>query len=126
MKINANFHAINKYCMKKNLTPNSDLSYWLQFGFPKEMKMIEIDDYASVIIKVKPEKKVNNNPNHLTLNTKLKFGKYKNYTFEKVIQMNNGYAKWLINVWEGIVTDEVRNAADGKRKKTLKELLGLQ
>jgi len=44
MKINANFHAINKYCMKKNLTPNSDLSYWLQFGFPKETKTIEIKD----------------------------------------------------------------------------------
>lgn len=112
MKINANFKAVNNYCTKYKLTPNSDLSYWLKFGFPKEMKMIEIDDFTSKIISKKIEKPVKLNTNHLTLNTRLRFGKYKDYTIEKIIQMNIGYVKWLTGIWEGIVTDEVSYAVN--------------
>lgn len=107
MKINANFHAINKYCMKKNLTPNSDLSYWLQFGFPKETKTIEIEKYTTVGAPIKPKQK--NGKKYLYLNTLITFGKYEGFTMFSIIEGNPNYAKWLVSIWDGTVSDEVSN-----------------
>ena len=108
MKINANFHAINKYCMKNNLSPNSDLAYWLQFGFPKETKTIEIEKYTTAIsVPVKPKQK--NGKKCLYLNTPIAFGKYEGFTMFSVIEGNPNYAKWLVSIWKGIVSDEVSN-----------------
>lgn len=103
MKINANFQAINKYCLKYNLQPNSDLSYWLQFGFPKEIKTIEIEDYTTAI--ASQTKK--SSSKELRLDTVITFGKYKGFKMFSIIEGNINYAKWLINIWEDKVSDEV-------------------
>lgn len=112
MKINANFHAINKYCMKNQLFPNSDLAYWLQFGFPKELKTIDIEKYTSKSTFSKPIKqpKTKKKKKILYLDSFLPFGKYKHSTVERIIDINPNYIKWFINIWDGIVSDEVSKA----------------
>lgn len=112
MKINANFQAINKYCLKYNLQPNSDLSYWLQFGFPKEIKTIEIEDYTTQIKSVKEEPK--RDTKTLYLSSIVTFGKYKGFKLSFIIEGNPNYAEWLINIWKGTVSNEVKTTLNRK------------
>lgn len=46
MRIKASVKAITNYCLHYNLTPNSELTYWLQFGFPDGMEYIDVTKYT--------------------------------------------------------------------------------
>ena len=45
-RIKASVKAITNYCLHYNLTPNSELTYWLQFGFPDGMEYIDVTKYT--------------------------------------------------------------------------------
>ena len=45
MKLPTNYKIISDFCLTYNLSLQPELSYWLSFGFPKDMIEIEIDKY---------------------------------------------------------------------------------
>ena len=111
MKLPTDLKLISDFCLQYKLTPNSDLTYWLLFGFPTDIKEIDISKYTAKSIITPPKlSKRKRDKNTLYLDSYFPFGKYKHSTVERIIDINPNYVKWFINIWDGIVSDEVSKA----------------
>jgi hypothetical protein len=111
MKLPTDLKLISNFCLKHKLTPISDLTYWLLFGFPPDMVEIDITKYTTKSPYIPPKtSKKKRDKNTLYLDSYFPFGKYKHSTVERIININPNYVKWFINIWDGIVSDEVSKA----------------